>query len=167
MTPRPGLWGGLVMAALSLSLAPAARGDDLHQLWDQRCGGCHGHAGAFARKVLVVVDGRLSDRRGRDVVAFLANHNGGYSPEHIAAIATMLRAQAETPELFRQLCSECHETAAQVARTLLTVEDGEVRGRQSHRPLADILRQHGAVKEDQVAPLVDALSRVVGEVRHR
>lgn len=155
------------VALLSFVAAGSAYGDDLHKLWDQRCGGCHGHAGTFSRDTLLLVDGRLGDRKGRDVEAFLKSHNGGYSPEVVAGIASMLRAQVETPDLFRRLCAQCHETAAVVARTLLSVEDGVLVGRQSHQPLAEVLRRHGDAEEDQQGPLLETLTRVEREVHHR
>lgn len=157
----------LLAVALCCVATTAVVAEDLHQLWDQRCGGCHGHAGQFARDTLTVVGGRLLDRRsGRDVAAFLETHNGGYSPEHVAAIADMLRAQVGSSDMFQRKCAECHETAASLAREDLVSRDGVLMGRRSQRVVADFLKRHGDLEPDEVAPMLDVLERVEREVHH-
>ncbi|MEW5727544.1 MAG: hypothetical protein AB1918_06935, partial [Pseudomonadota bacterium] len=101
----------------ALAFWTPAAGADLHSLWDRQCGGCHGHAGDFARTILRAVDGRLVGRiHGDQLRDYLTTHNGGYSPEVIAAMVDMLRAQTATPDLFRSACWECHGPAAQLVR---------------------------------------------------
>ncbi|MGE5516770.1 MAG: hypothetical protein ACM31D_13230 [Bacteroidota bacterium] len=157
------------MAALLLALtAVPSAAADLHQLWDRQCGGCHGHAAQFARETLAVVDGHLRDRRsGREVEVFLQSHNGGYSPDIIAAMADMLKAQSGTPELFKTRCGGCHETAAQLVREQLVEQDGQLVGIVSRRPLAEYLPDHADLSEDDVSLLLGVLWRIHGEVRRR
>lgn len=157
----------LATAIAFTALAEPAAAADLHQLWDQRCGGCHGHAGQFARARLVVAEGRLQDRQsGKDVDAFLTTHNGGYTPEDIAAIRDMLAAQVNTPELFRVKCGGCHETAAQLVREQVIRQDEHLVGRYSHRRMADFLPGHAKLSADEQALILETLARVEREV-HR
>ncbi len=156
----------LVLAVLLLMPA-AAMGEDLHELWDRQCGGCHGHAGAFARAQLDVVDGEVRDKIGRDVSVFLERHNGGYSPAQIAAILEMLRAQASSTDLFQRKCTECHGTAAQMVRGQLLRQDGILTVRASGQPVAQLLRRHGRLTESEAETLTRVLERIDGEVRHR
>lgn len=154
------------LAGLLLAAAPAA-GADIHQLWDRQCGGCHGHAGAFARQSLKVVDGVLRGRVDeRDVSVLLRTHNGGYRPDDIAAMYAMLLAQAQTPDLFRVKCGECHPTAAQLVREQVVSRDGVLYGRYSGRRIAEYLPRHGKLGETDAALLLDVLERVEAEV-HR
>ncbi len=151
----------------SLALTGAAKAADIHQLWDQRCGGCHDHAGSFARKFLTVTDGILRGRSdGRDVKVLLATHNGGYSSEDVAAIYSMLLAQTQTPDLFKRKCGDCHATAAQLVREQVVSRDGELYGRYSQRRMADYLPGHGRLSDGENAILLDALARIEREV-HR
>lgn len=156
---------GLVLAVLLLPAAAMA--EDLHELWDRQCGGCHGHAGAFARAQLDVVDAEVRDKIGRDVSAFLRRHNGGYSPEQISAILDMLRAQASTTDLFQRKCAECHGTAAQMVRSELVNLDGVLTVRASGQPVAQVLRRHGRLTDADAETLSRVLERIDGEVRHR
>lgn len=161
----------LISAALGIaaliSAAQGAAAADIHVLWDRQCGGCHGHAGPFARKSLTEVDGVLLARDdGRDVRILLRTHNGGYGPDDIAAIYGMLLAQVQTPELFKAKCGECHPTAAQLVREQVVSQDGELVGRYSRRRIADYLPRHGRLNDAETALLLDVLTRVEKEV-HR
>lgn len=140
---------------------------DLHTLWDRQCGGCHGHAGEFARQWLSLVDGELKGTRiDEDVATFLLRHNGGYAPGEITAIIDMLRAQVATPAIFSELCRECHGTAAQFIREQIVSRDGELYGRYSNRRVAETIRRHGGLDAEQAALMLEALSRIEHEV-HR
>jgi hypothetical protein len=163
--------GRLFLALLAvgalLAGARAAPAADLHQLWDQRCGGCHGHAGPFARKSLTAADGVLRGKTdGRDIRLLLDKHNGGYGKDDIAAIYDMLLAQVRTPNLFKAKCGQCHATAAQLVREQVVARDGVLYGRYSQRRLADYLPRHGHLSPSESKTLLDALARVEAEV-HR
>lgn len=158
----------LALAVLLMMMMPAAAvAEDLHELWDRQCGGCHGHAGAFARAQLDVVNGEVRDKIGRDVSAFLQRHNGGYNAAQIAAILGMLRAQASSADLFQRKCAECHGTAAQMVRGQLLRQDGVLTVRASGQPVADLLRRHGRLNDTDADTLGRVLERIDGEVRHR
>lgn len=114
-----------------------------------------------------MAEGRLRDRQsGKDVDAFLATHNGGYTPDDVAATKDMLAAQVNTPELLRAKCGECHESAAQLVREHVIRQDGNVLGRYSHRRVADFLPGHAKLNADEQALMLDTLARVEREV-HR
>jgi hypothetical protein len=144
-----------------LLVAPSAFAVDLHHFWDQRCGGCHGHAGEFARRYLKVDAGRLIGRHHTDNLRlFLGQHemSGAIADE----IYAMLLAQASTPPIYQEKCRGCHQNAAELARTSLAVVGGKVAGRQSGRPLEDFLPGHARLKPDELA--VESLARVYREV---
>ena len=95
-----------------------AGGIDLHRLWENHCGDCHGHAGPFARKYLTVSEGVLQGRHHvDDLRQFMQNH---YVVENeVDAVFNMLLAQAATPPRFMEECSNCHDTAADFVRDTL------------------------------------------------
>ena len=155
-----------VFTAAVQAIVPAAAADT-HLMWDRKCGGCHGHAGPFARKSLQVVDGELRGRHHQnDLQNFLQQHNGGYTREDISAITAMLRVQATTPPLFQQKCAGCHSTAAQLVREQVISRDGDLYGRHSNRRIADFLNHHGSLAPDEVPGMLDTLARIDREV-HR
>ncbi|WP_173976145.1 hypothetical protein [Magnetospirillum sp. LM-5] len=157
-----------MFATTVIGLSPAW-GGDLHQLWDRQCGGCHGHAGPFARRSLVEVDGRLVGRAsGRDLAELLTIHNGGYGPEDIASFRIMLAAQLATPPLYAERCGACHDTAAELIRDLvIRGDDGDLRGRAGGHRLAEFLPAHGTLSADQTRAIMSVLDRVESEVNHR
>lgn len=154
------------LAAIALSPAQAS---DLHRLWDRQCGGCHGHAGPFARQALIEVNGRLVGRTsGRELDELLTIHNGGYGPEDITAFRAMLAAQMATPPLYADQCGACHDTAAELIRDLVVrSDDGELHGRAGGRRLAEFLPGHTALSPEQIQAILIVLDRVETEVRHR
>lgn len=141
---------------------------DLHQMWDQQCGGCHGHAGSFVREHLQLADGQLRDRSGgRDVSAFLETHNGGYPSEIVSALIDMMTAQAATPELFKERCGDCHETAAQLVRDQVAERDGRLIGLDAGRPLAEFLPGHARIDQGELVQIQAVLERIYREVHHK
>ena len=142
--------------------------DDLHALWDGQCGGCHGHAGDFARQSLEMRDGVLVGRvSGQTVTAYLVRHNGGYAADQIADLTAMLTAQAGTAADFRQFCGDCHDNAAQLVRDWVVRRDGVLVGLGSGRPLTEFLRRHGGADNDSQGRILEALTRIESEVNHR
>lgn len=156
-----GVW--LVLLVLA-PLAPAASsGADLHDYWDQRCKGCHGHSGEFARRFLRVKNGQLFGvHHQADLEVFLRNHY--LTDELVAPVSEMLTAQVATPPLFGEKCSRCHGTAAEFARNSLVVTNGVLVGKSSGRNVADYLATHGGLGSTEVRAMVDTLKRVRNEV---
>jgi len=148
----------------TLALAPAASaGRDLHDYWDTRCKDCHGDAGAFARRSLRVEHGRLlGTHHGATLEQFLHNHY--LADELVEPVMTMLQAQASASPVFKEKCGDCHGSASAFARKSLTRKDGRLVGQASQRPVQDYLRRHGGLAPAEIAPMVQTLERVLGEV---
>lgn len=160
-----GLGPWLVVAVLA---ALPAGAEDLHALWDGQCGGCHGHAGDFARQTLDLRDGVIFGRvSGQKLDDFLVRHNGGYSPARITALADMLAGQMGRGPEFRAHCGGCHDTAAQLVRDWVVRRDGVLVGLASGRPLADFLRRHGGADDDSRARIIESLNQIETEINHR
>lgn len=155
-------------ALLAILLAGSAQAEDLHALWDGQCGGCHGHAGPFARESLEIRNDILMGKVSRQPVAdYLVTHNGGYRPEQIAALHSMLAAQVQAGPEFQTHCGGCHDTAAQVLRDWVKVEDGKLIGRQSGQELTQFLSRHGGADAESRARIIQSLTRVAAELNHR
>ncbi len=155
---------GVGCAALLASASMGnAQGFDLHAFWDSRCQDCHGHAGAFARQTLTVVDGRLQGRHHREnLKQFLAQHEMG--PEHVEGIYAMLLAQVVNQPIYQQKCAGCHKSAAEFARASLVMKDGVAVGKSNGQPIAQFLQRHGRLTAQEQPVVIDALTRVLGEV---
>ena len=156
---------GVLACVLAMAaLASAAAGTDLHRLWDDRCAECHGHAGDFARKHLMLVDGTLKGRSiERDLHQFLANHYPGDAD--VDDIHAMLLAQAGSEPRFRNECGRCHGSAADLTRTALLRRDDALYGRRSNWRLDTFLLGHKGLEEDDVPFFVQLLERVQRETR--
>lgn len=151
----------LTLSALPLSAASDAV--DLHAYWDQRCQGCHGHAGEFARRFLSVEEGRLVGQHHRqDLDRFLRQHY--LADRLVEPITAMLMAQVATPPLFMQRCAGCHGSAADFARTRLALRDGVLVGTNSGRPVLETLGTHGKLSAKEVSLVTESLQRVHAEV---
>jgi hypothetical protein len=156
----------LVIAGVAAWLwwtVPPAVAVDLHHFWDQRCGGCHGHAGEFARRYLKVESGKLIGRHHTDNLRlFLGQHemSGAIADE----VYAMLVAQASTPPVYQEKCRSCHQNAAEFARSSLVVSGGTVVGQNSGRPLADFLPNHAHLNSEELSVVIENLTRVYREV---
>ena len=148
------MWLGLAVMG-----SGSAQATDLHVLWDERCGGCHGHSAAFAReRPALAAPARLSQ--------FLLKHRGGLPADVAEGVAEMLVATAVTPPRFMQECRICHGRAADFARDHLLAVEGKVVGRYTGRDIAAFLEGgHARLDAEGAAFFADQLRRVVGEVR--
>ena len=157
----------LLALAVAAVLSPAAQAaPDLHDYWDTRCRECHGDSAAFARSTLRVEGGRLLGRHHTEGLAtFLRNHY--LSDDLVVPVLQMLQAQVTTAPLFKEKCAGCHGSAAAFARESLEMREGVLSGRASGRPVRDYLQRHGKLTQQQVAPMVATLERVLGEVGGR
>jgi mono/diheme cytochrome c family protein len=150
-------------AAQTPRLAAEATPQDLHLYWDDRCQGCHGHAGEFARRFLRVHEGQLQGQHHRqDLSRFLSQHY--LSDALVGPVSAMLVAQVTSPALFKPQCARCHESASAFARQSLLWQGGVLVGRASGKPVADYLVHHGGLAATQIPVVVEELSRVLNEV---
>lgn len=149
--------GGLVVAV-------AARGQpaeflDLHEFFEERCGACHGHAGALARDVLTLKDGELRGRHG-DVRAFLKRHHGPLADDEVEALYQMFSRQVEAGGAFKDRCGMCHRSASELARKSLIIVNGELAGRYSGRRIRLFLMGHGRLSAEKAEFFYEALLEV-------
>jgi len=152
----------LLLGTLSSTCLAASDRIDLHALWDDRCAECHGHSGDFARRFLLISDGRLQGRHHVDnLQLFLSRHysTAAQSP----AIYAMLQAQTATPPLFRQQCSRCHGSAASLVRSTVILRDGILFGRGSGQSLQQFLSSHRNLGAEEIDFYHRLLTRVAIE----
>ena len=134
---------------------------DYHELFEARCGACHGHAGDLARATLVIVDGALEGREtGHDIRAFLPTHYGGLSTAEAAVLHDMLFRQVEAGGFFKERCAICHLRARDLAKASLIVVGDTLRGRYSGRDMAAFLPGHGRLDAEEAAFIHDVLLRI-------
>ncbi len=155
----------IIILAAVFVISSVATATDLHHLWDDRCGDCHGHSADFAREFLNIVDDKLHGQHSdRDLRLFLSDHYLAGS-DQVDAVYAMLLAQASSQAQFKTKCGGCHEQAAQLARESLLLRDGELYGRHSERPISEFMQRHGRLEADEVAFFVKLLTRLERETR--
>ncbi len=147
-----------------VAVAVATRGQpaevlDLHEFFEERCGTCHGHAGALARDALTLKDGGLRGRHG-DVRAFLKHHHGPLTDDEVEALYQMFMRQVEAGGAFKNRCGMCHRSASELARKSLIVVNGELAGRYSGQRIRLFLMDHGRLSADEAEFFYDALLEV-------
>lgn len=154
----------LVLIAVML-VVPVVKASvvDLHQLWDDRCAICHGHAGEFARNFLHVTGGELQGRHYvHDLRRFLHNHY--LSSNEVDAVYEMLLAQATNQARFRDECGDCHESAAKLVRDTMVLDGGVLYSRASRTPVRTFLHHHRDLEPNDVDFFMKVLTRVAHEV---
>ena len=157
------LLGGAIVAA---GLASGAAAADFHQIFETRCAGCHGHAGAFARDRLTEAEGTLrSLRTGREIAPFLARHLGGLSQDEIALFIDVFRNQLLSGGFFQERCDICHDRAYELARLRLVLRDGRLFGRYSGRDMAAFLPGHARMTAEEAERMIGALSALLRGAR--
>jgi len=149
---------GLLATLLSTVTAPAET-SDLHRLFEQRCGRCHGHAGDFAREKLSIVDGVLRGRRP-DLKGFLELHHGPRTAAEAEDLYRMFFRQVEAGGEFSQRCRMCHDSASDLVRDRLIVVDGALRGRYTGNDIRAFLVGHGRLDAEGAAFFDDALLQI-------
>ena len=147
------LTGGL-SAALGQTIDP-------HQLYEQKCAGCHvSHAGDFVRASLIESGEKILGRKsGRELDSFLEAGHGNLDREEIGVMISHLTAIQLSGGLFRDKCRTCHDKAVTFAREYLFVKDGVLTGRYSNRDIERFLSGHGRLNPDEVSKMVDVLMR--------
>ena len=151
------------MLALTAASGEAARaqGTDPHDLYEQRCAGCHeAHAGDFVPDSLERRGDRIVGRKnGKELRAFLAAGHGRLAPGEVDAMVTHLAYVLETSGLFRKKCLICHERAVVLARGRLILRDDRLTGRYTGRDIPTFMENHGRLEGDEVATIVRMLER--------
>lgn len=147
---------GLCLLAWLAGTAAAADGP--HALFEDRCGRCHGHAGPFVAKAIVLREGEAVTRQdGEPLAAFLRGHRGRLTADEVALLTAHMTRIAERNGLFRAKCGACHENARQLAHDRLILRDGRVMGRYSDRDMAEFLPTHGRATAAEAAIILAML----------
>jgi hypothetical protein len=142
----------------SLTFAGAARAEDPHALFEDRCGRCHGHAGPFVAEAVVLQDSQAVTKADAEPLAdFLRGHRGRLTTGEVTALTAHMTRIAERSGLFRGKCRDCHESARDLAHDKLVLRDGRVVGRYSDRDMADFLPGHGRATSEDVQSLLAML----------
>lgn len=139
--------------------AALAQPIDPHELYEQRCAGCHApHAGEFVHDNLKRLSNKIVGRdTGRELRSFLADGHGKLVPLEIDVIVVHLESILETGALFRENCIICHDRAVVLARRQLVLRNGRLLGRFSGRDIGIFLENHGRLKGAQIATVVEML----------
>lgn len=158
------LAGGWALTLLAASHPAGSDAADLHKFWEQRCQECHGHAGPFARETLSIEQGKLVGRRHDDLKQFLKSHRVPASL--MTPVYNMLLAQTKLKPQFKAACGTCHKTAADLVRESVELRDGVLHGRASDRPVADYLKGHATIRDDEIPLFIELLTRIEREVHN-
>lgn len=152
---------GLLAIMFIGNLTAVAQPIDPHELYEQRCSGCHApHAGEFVHENLKRLGDKIIGRgTGKELRPFLAGGHGNLAPLEIAAMVVHLTSIAEVGALFRNQCFICHGRAVALARSELIVRDGRVVGRYSGRDIETFLGRHGRLERGQISAIVQMLER--------
>ncbi len=154
----------MLIAVLWVAPTTSALGIDLHKMWDDRCSTCHGHSGDFSRKFLSVAKGELQGlHHTQGIRQFLRNHY--LSGEEVNAVYDMLLAQAKTQAKFKNQCTKCHESAAQLVRDTQVIEEGEIYSRASGRATREFLQSHRNLNAEDISFYHELLMRIAREIQ--
>lgn len=153
--------GFIGLLAVDETVGEPAQGIDPHQLYEQRCGGCHvAHAGTFVHESLIASEGGVFGRSsGDELGAFLRAGHGEVSAKEIEAIIEHFTSILRSGRLFHKKCRICHDRAVILARRELIMKDGELIGRYTRRNIRQFLLDHGRLNADELPKLLDALKR--------
>lgn len=153
---------GALAALLAFTAPHPALGQsmDVHELFEARCGRCHGHSGTFARKSLKRSDGRIvGQKSGEEVGAFLKSHFGNLTDDEIARVLEAFGRQLETGAIYERKCRDCHDRAAELARLKLRIDsEGQLQGRYTGRDIVAFMGRHGRLTEAEAAIITDMLA---------
>ena len=139
-----------IMVASGRPLTAADEAFNVHDLFEERCGDCHGHAGSFARERLVIVDGVLRSRgTDADIADFLPTHLGLLDADEAAAVHDLFLGIVEAGGLYELKCRMCHARARVLARARLIIEGDRLVGRYSGIDVATFLKSHGRLSPEE------------------
>ncbi len=162
----PTLVAMAILALTSISPVALAQSADPHELYEQRCSGCHtDHARDFVQESILRADGKLIGRdSSMDVRAFLARGHGKLSAAEVEVMMTHLTSVLDAGALFRDNCVICHGRAVLFARSQLGIRNEVLVGRYSGHAVAEFLKTHGRLEAAEIGVVVEALaSQVPGD----
>ncbi|SLN28299.1 hypothetical protein PEL8287_01275 [Roseovarius litorisediminis] len=147
----------LYVAATVAAVADPVVGANFHELFEERCLSCHGHAGPFMRDHVTLDENTLTSSRGQSLDDFLDHHAGGLSAPEKALFLDVFRAQITSEGLFESKCRNCHDRAFEFARLRLAIRDDRLVGRYSGNDIAEFLTRHGRLSGSEAQQMTNAL----------
>jgi mono/diheme cytochrome c family protein len=143
------------------SPATLAQTIDPHELYEQRCSGCHApHAGEYVHDNLKRLGDKIVGRdTGMELRSFLTGGHGKLAPGEIDVMFAHLASILEGGALFRERCLICHGRAVALARSQIILRDGRLVGRYTGRDIGTFLENHGRLKGVQIATVIQMLER--------
>ena len=145
---------GILLAGGVLAYGKSAHSIDIHRFFEERCGRCHGHSGAFARKTLKISgDTIVGIKSGEDVRETLVNHYGDLTERDILRLIETFKIQVTTGGVFERKCLICHDRAFELARLRLIARSDGLYGRYTGNVLNDFLLRHGRLDKDEVVKI--------------
>lgn len=155
-----------VIACLIVSMSVGGRtapaqAIDPHELYEQRCTGCHvPHAGEFVHENLRSLGGKIVGRdTGKELRVFLTGGHGQLAPLEIDMMVAHLASILEAGALFREKCLICHGRGVELARSRLILRGGKLVGRYTGRDIGIFLENHGRLEGVQIRTIVQMLRR--------
>lgn len=160
MKHRVVLWLCLAICGAGAGLAQEL---DPHRVYEQKCSGCHApHAGDFVWDSLTdTADGLAGRKSGRPLRDFLEQGHGRLSAPEIDALLEQFALIRQSGRLFRTKCRICHDSAVELARHDLILEDDRLTGRYSGRDIADFLNGHGRLTPSETEQMIEVLTRAL------
>jgi cytochrome c5 len=138
----------------------AAQGSDPHQIYEDRCHGCHFEHGAdLARQKLRIANGTLQvARSGKTIDRLLRDHHGvRLTSTELSTLAELFRSGLKWGGVFQFRCAKCHQTAVSFARKHLFLSEDRVRTRGTERDVGTYLQTHGEASADEIKILLEML----------
>lgn len=140
---------------------------DPHALYETKCSPCHEmHAGDFVHDNLDLKGGAAVYRSsGIAIETFLGSGHGKLGALEAKTLVNHLTAILRSGQIYREKCLICHDTAVNLARSKLTLKDGDLYGRYSAENISEFLKHHGRLEADEVGTVIDVLSRQLETVQ--
>ncbi|PIV77159.1 MAG: hypothetical protein COW54_16115 [Rhodobacteraceae bacterium CG17_big_fil_post_rev_8_21_14_2_50_63_15] len=158
---RPMRLGTPLAAALTLlwwaAPATAQATPDPHDVFEEKCLSCHGHAGPFARLHLTLEADGPHTSRGVPVESFLRSHKGGLPDAQIAAMLDLFRQHLTSGAIYERSCLLCHDRARDFVRHNLILQDGRLIGRYTGHDTATFLAGHARLSPEEAGQMLTVL----------
>lgn len=159
--PRlPALCAALVAVTVLSGHSAMAQVPDAHGIYERKCARCHEpHGGPFARRRMLLRDGKLvSAETGSAVATLIVDHGRQTLPEsEKVALVALFESALQSGGLYERKCRGCHDRAVTFARAKLTVRDGQLIGRLSRVDVAAFMVNHGRLTLDELPVMLARL----------
>lgn len=131
---------------------------DPHQLYEQKCRGCHFEHGAdLSRQKFTLSEGVLSvSRTGVPVPKLLSKHHDVQLTQPEAeALLGLFKSGIQWAGVYQHRCANCHDKAVAFARSNLGLTDGRVILKSTSANVAAFLSSHGEATPAEILTLTE------------